>query len=715
MPQIETGVNQVMQDSTGSAPEVSDGLKVDNRTINSVNQAYSVCETLVSDWKKGILNSARITAKLNGERPYNQKKLENAGKGWKTNISTGFLATECAKVAPRLYMPIKTAKYLTASSLPSGWPDGEIKTEKFRQEITEVVRSWPKFNFYIRGLAREVGYFGFAFNAWFDEYEWRPTLLRMDKGFVPQGTEVMDTEPGFFLAKYDYKPSELLEILKNATENGRTEWKKKATVTAINAAIPKPTDSSYPEARTYEDLVRQSVWQYTYTKGVKTIETWHLFAKEASGKVSHYIILAGGSGVASPAQTGFMAEDKDDSRLLYEKLDKYESMADCMSTIVFDYGDGTVHGSWGAGQILYDLSHQVEKIRCDSIDNMRMNNKIKAQVPEAKNVNDVKLTVNDSMVIVSGAQFAGNMAAMPTDVASYEELDMKLTKIAQEKIGAFVPPIPLQPSDIKAAQINAALMKERELQEALLENWLIQFAVVMKTITRRLCNPDSPDSTAQELKKKLLNFLTTEEIDMLASRFPVQSVADFTEYAAQKRGAFAQSVMNNPLFKQAAAARLMAEGVGDAKFVEQIVKPEGDQSDEIAATHAQLLESGAMASTGQAVPVLANDNDWMHMQVLKPQLSALLQGDIPIAIAQIGLQHYAAHYAQGVAKKTIPKDQINAEKSFIASAEKLIAEKQKQEQIKKAAAQAEAQATAQANIMVHGNPSGLTPPAPPSA
>ena len=144
----------------GSIPQVTDALEVTNRTVNSVDEAVKVCETMMTDWKKGITTSARITAKLNGERPYNQSKLKQAGKDWKANVSTGFLSSECSKILPRFYMPIKTAKYLTAAELPAGYVDGEKKAHYFRQVITEAVRSWPKFNFFIRGLAREVAVFG---------------------------------------------------------------------------------------------------------------------------------------------------------------------------------------------------------------------------------------------------------------------------------------------------------------------------------------------------------------------------------------------------------------------------------------------------------------------------------------------------------------------------------------------------------------------------
>lgn len=687
--------NNVLNDSTGNTPKVSDGLAIENRTITDVNQAFSICETLVSDWKKGILNAARITSKLNGERPYNQGKLEKAAKGWKTNISTGFLATECAKVTPRLFMPIKTAKYLTAAELPAGYPNGEEKTQHFRQTITDTIRSWPKFNFYIRGLAREVGTFGFGFNSWFDEYDWRPTLLRMDKGFVPQGTEVLE-EPQFFMAKYDYKPAELMELLKSSVDAGRTEWNKDNVVQALNAAYPPPVDSTYPEARSYQDLIRQATWGYMYTKGVKVIRTWHLFAKETNGRVSHYIMVADSGGTSSNASGNPSAK----ASLLYENLDQFATMSDVVNTMVFEYGDGTIHGAWGVGQLLYDLAAMVEKIRCDSMDNMRLTNKIKANVPDAKNVNDVKLVINDQMVIVSGAQFSANTAGLTSEIEGYEQLDAKLTAIAQQKIGAFVPPIPLQPSDIKAAQINAAMSKEKELQEAMLENWLIQWAMVVKTIQRRLCDPRSPDSVAKATIVTLLKKLTTDEIEQLSGQFPVKSVMDFTEYKAQQRAAFATTLVNNPLFKQSSVARVMAEGAGDERFVDSLVIPDGDQTDQLTAQRQQQLENAAM-SIGQTVPVLPADADWIHMQTLKPTLNGMLTSPQPnIALAQIGLQHYAGHYSQGVNKKVIPPDEINNEKSWIASAEKTIGALQERQQVQQQVQQASQQADAVAQHLV---------------
>lgn len=696
-----TSENQVLPDSVGSAPDVKKNLEVSNRTINSIDQAYSICDTMVADWKKGILYAARITAKINGERPYIQKRLKDAGKDHKSNVSTGFLATECARVVPRFYMPIKTAKYLTAASLPTNWPQAMAKSEFFRQEITETIRSWPKFNFYVRGLAREVGIFGHAHNVFFDKYDWRPNLMRVDKGFVPQGTEIME-EPAFFMAKYSYQPHELLGLLKESEESERKEWKLDNVIQAIKNAVPIPVNATYPNARIYEELVRQATWSYMYQKGERTIQTFHLFAKEATGKVSHYVLLA--SDDAAPSTPAEGEDNFSNARLLYESLDKYDSMTDAVNTMVFDFGDGTVHGVWGAGQILYDLAVQVEKIRNDAMDNMRMSNKMKLYTQDGKNINDVKLNVNDQWMLVSGAQFAGNTAGITTDMTGYQLLDEKLSQLAQQKIGAFVPPIPLQPSDVKAAQVNAAMMKERELQEALLENWLIQFAVLIRSMTRRLCDTDSPDPVARALQDRLLKKLTKEEVNMLANEFPVQSVMDFTEYKAQQRAMFAASVQKNPLFKQDVVARTMASGVGDSRFVEEIVVPEGDNSAQLAAQRQQLMENAALA-LGQEVPVLPQDSDWIHMQTLKPGITTGLQSG-NAQLAEIGLRHYAAHYAQGVDKKELPEEAINPEKAWIAAIEKQIGALKQRQQIQQAMATAKQHAQATAEQIVQQEQTG---------
>ena len=90
------------------------------------------------------------------------------------------------------------------------------------------------------------------------------------------------------------------------------------------------------------------------------------------------------------------------------------------------------------------------------------------------------------------------------------------------------------------------------------------------------------------------------------------------------------------------------------------------------------------------------------MQTLQPTISQLLTSAQPnSALIEIALRHYAGHWEAGVGKKTIPKDQINETKSWIASAERTLGVIKQSEMIKQQAqalgaapaAQAQEQAT----------------------
>jgi hypothetical protein len=166
--------------------------------------------------------------------------------------------------------------------------------------------------------------------------------------------------------------------------------------------------------------------------------------------------------------------------------------------------------------------------------------------------------------------------------------------------------------------------------------------------------------------------LNSEEIEILVNQTGAKTVSDFTEYKAQQRAMFARSVLNNPLYRQGVVARIMAEGSGDERFVNELLVPEGDQSETTEAQRQQILENSSLA-LGEAVPVVPKDNDWVHMQTMMPKLQELLMNhQAPPQMLQLGLQHYAAHYSQGVAKKGIPEPEINNQKQFLAQAEKIL-------------------------------------------
>lgn len=685
-PQISTDAFVANSSNYGNAPEVNeDSLKASNRVVTSVEQAIALTDTDVLDARKLVIAARRVTAKKQGSPPYNPATLKAQSKNWKRNISTRFLQKELNRAAPRFYMPVLSASTMTAAELPAGWPKGLEKTQFFRDTMTRAFRGWRKNDMFWRGLAAEVCDYGFTFAAWTDPFEWRPHLCRMDRGFVPRGTEVMDDKLARFTLKWDYRPDELLKIVRNAIAAGSEHWKKDAVANAVDAATLPSMPQDMTQLRKWEELIREQSWDYNYSRSQRMIETRHLYVLEFSGKVSHYILWPDGAG---------------ENKLLFEHLDEYEQTDHAVIPIVFGYGDGTIHGSWGVAQLIFDLAAQVERVRCDSIDNLLNSNKARLQVPNAKDAATAQLVINDTMIIATGAQFAQNVGGISGEPKGYMILDDKMTQWAQEIVGSYLPPIPSQGSKAATDIVDQARQREAAIQQDALEAWLKQVALVVAEMTRRMLNPDTDDEYAIGVRKKLLGdnaswigsmfnkvgemlrtkikalekiippspiALTEEEIEILINQPAVQSVTDFTEWAASQRAAFAASVQNNPLFNQAAVARYMAQGVPNAgsAFVDSIVVPKGDTTSTTAQQRQQLMESATMLITQQPVPVVSTDAHVIHWDTLVGPLEQAIMGGL-IAPATAALQHLAAHYAAGVGFKIWPPDRINADKATLA-------------------------------------------------
>lgn len=687
--------SQNIDSAFGNSPEVGeDSLKAKNRVVTSVNQAIELAEGDVQDARQMIKTAKRITAKKQGAPPYNQATLKAQGKDHRRNISTRFLQKELNRATPRLFMPILSASTMTAAELPAGWPKAQEKNKFFQDTVTAAWRGWRKNDMFWRGMAQEVVDFGFGFAAWTDKYEWRPHLCRMDRGFVPRGTEIMDDKIARFTLKWDYRPDELLKLAREAVDSGSDNWQKDAVAAAVDAATLTTMPADMSRLRKWEELIREQVPDFNYTRSQKMIETRHFFVLEYTGKVSHYILWPAG---------------KDKFRLLFEDLDAYEGSDSVVIPLTFGYGDGTIHGSWGAGHLLYDLAAQVEKIRCDSMDNLLNSNKARLQVSNAKDAASAQLVVNDTMIIATGATFAQNVGGITGNPEGYMILDDRMTRWAQEIVGSYLPPLPKQGSAAATEIANQAIQNEQQIQKDVLENWLKQVALVIAQGTKRMLDSDSDDEYAQGVRKKLLGdnvgwlkglwnklkrsiailekitppapiALTEDELAILINQPAVKSITDFTEFAASQRGAFAASVQKSPLFNQAAVARYMAAGVqsAGAGFADSICIPEGDTSGITAAQRQQEQESTSMLVSGKALAVIPTDEHWIHWQVLEPQVEqAITAGMIQPAIA--GLKHLAAHQASGVAQKTWPPDQINSSKATLGRLQRAIEAKQQEQ------------------------------------
>ena len=183
------------------------------RSIKNGEQAFSVASALEVANQTRNNKNAVIYRKYNGDPPYNQKALTDAGEGWRSNASFGFLSGIVSRVVPAPVAIIDSARYLTNASLKGKGEDNVKKNEAFRAKVTKAIRQWEGWKSFNYALAQENCLMGGALVAWLDDYSPWPRFFQLDQAFVPDGTLQHARSVQLFVARQEWLIHEAVEFI----------------------------------------------------------------------------------------------------------------------------------------------------------------------------------------------------------------------------------------------------------------------------------------------------------------------------------------------------------------------------------------------------------------------------------------------------------------------------------------------------------------------
>jgi len=677
-----------------ASPHLSNQVKPRNRSIIDTAQAKSIITTLEIANKERNLKNARIMAKYNSERPYSQTQLEAEGLSWKANMTTKPLPMLIDKVAPRFVEAIEGVKYLTNSSLPDDEPGAAIKTEAFRREVTSTCRARPGWRSLLSELGQENALFGYAALAQLDEFHWFPKFFRQDKFFIPTGTRQLPNFAQVVALREEVLIHELAMIISDKETASDRGWDIPKTVAAINSAMPenRRSDQKNPE-RAYEDMIRESVVGTSYEAGARAVCLWHFFATEITGKISHYVF------------------DSHDFVELFVSHDQYDSMADAVSFFSFQQGNGTMHGSKGIGREIYAMAGILDRARNEVVDRLNLSGKIIIQGDE-KQLQRFKMSIVGNAILI-GAGFTVVEKKLDAEVKPFLELDAFLTGLLDQMAGATTPKV-FEGERVTKAQVDLFAAREEQSRDTIIGRFLNQFADMMTTLQKRLCDPDTSEDDAKEMQKRLLKVMTREELSRLAKKPVAETVKDYTDLERQQIVIAATEAAGNPLYNQKELQMRKVSAQVNEEFAKAVLLPDEDPTVLAEQTRLQQLELLIIAGQGAEVPVSPRDNHIVHLQVLMPSMDGAAQAAStdPHAVDTLAalLKHAEAHLQAAEAAGT-PKQPLAPAKEIITKLRGAMAELIQLAEQQKQAAQLSAQST-QASEAVGAGQISTEPPSP---
>jgi hypothetical protein len=683
------------------------------RAITSEEQGYSVIQRLKQDswWRNE--KQAAIMRKFNDEPPYDQAKLNAAKQDWRRNASTGFMSSMVKRILPPYNQIIDQAQYLTTARFPGEEtqdPEMQQKQLDFRYEITRTIRSWSGWQAFKSQIILENLLFGFTGAGWTDEITWEPRFLRQDEAYFPEGCGQEARLVPLWCLDQNFQIHEMAEYLVDPEASAAAGWNIDNVVIAINDAKPENRNSGVnSDVRKYQDMIRESSLGTSYSTGVKVIKAIHLFVQEVSGKVSHYIY------------------DDRTKQQLFVRLDRFDSMEQNLALMAIEVGNGKLHGSKGAGRILYNTHVSVDQTRNLIVDNLMLSGLLVLKQGEGAKPQQALTVVHPVAILGKGWDVVPTGFQIDTD--AFLAIDNQQTQIAEVQIGAFMPGQIQDTSGEKrtASEVNYVASIEQELRQGNLARFYAQFQLVVWECQKRICSIDNI-AKAQAIYKKetanvimrftqgMFNFLKNLN-EAIPQQFEISQADPINESAIQcclalfRKGLSAKDIYvlgqapsfdltqdtaadltqaltevkatyaNNPSIDQGKLDRLLLSSKLGERLADDIIIPQEDNTLTAEATRLQLMEL-TLLLTGEPVPVSPRDFDTVHLQVIQQKAQLLMQNPASVVPASIPLlqnlfAHAEAHFQQALSKvggKMNPGLQPFAEmldmaKKFLAAAQ----------------------------------------------
>lgn len=645
--QENIGDNSGAASSTGTVNSpgleaVGGKYRAKRRAVANAFQAANIVRRLEFDNRERNLKNARIMAKYNAERPYNTNKLRSEGLAWKANFSTKPLASLIDKAAPRLSTAIEALKYFTSSKLPSNVPNAADKTEVFRREVTETIRSHPEWRPFISEVSQEDTMFGYTGVAWMNEWDWMPKHFRQDSFFVPTGTKQYPDNAQLVVLKEIYLPHQLFENIENQEAAETAGWKIENCVMAINDAMPEQARvRDLDWARIYQDLIRENSVAYSYYTGARVIVAYTVFAREHDGKVTHWRI------------------DGRTYKPLFYREDAYETMRDAVAFYAYQLGNGTMHGSKGIGREIYNLASVLDRSRNEIVDRLHLSGKVIVTGPE-RDLQRFRMSVLGGVIYIP-SNVNVETQRIDGNVEPFIALDQYIQSL-MDQLAGNVSPQHLRGERVTKAQVDLFAAREEEKKDSVMARFLIQFSDMVSQIQKRMCNREVTCELAKAMQKRMLDAgLSREEIEQLAAQPSATVVKDYTDLERQIVAMVAAENTGNPLYNQRELQnrKLIAQLGSD--FARAVLLPENDPTVVVEQVRLQQMEIMLMEQSGYPVEVSPRDNHEVHLEYcrevyennFKPLLAENPQELLPVASAVVkhALEHVSNAVSLGSAEK----------------------------------------------------------------
>lgn len=468
-------------DDSGRPPETR---------IGDATQAKSIYQRL---WRADLNYRAPKRARLNGlsdgNPPYRQSDLDNAGMSHRCNINFRVSKSYRSNAVGAFYDLFNEAPTYATIRLKAETP--ELISERARvatMHFDWLCRYEPRFDYDEQVSEDEMVWHGRGPLVFEDIFDWRPKALLDRQLLVPDMTK-SDTSywKNEAVIISEYAVDELWDFIRNEKEAAMLGWNvERAKQAIINASPESVKGGMWNRWEWHQQQLKNG--SIDYAGSSNTVSVAHVFCKEfakkgeASGKITHVMVVRDGT-------------DKTPDKFLFQKIGRFDSWSQCIHPMYYDRGSGGFHhSSTGLGTEMYSAMELQNRMLC-SLADRAMLPKLMLKPTTSTAADGMSLTQNgDHLILTEG------MDVVQTPLAGIMEEEMmfnrELTNLVSSNLSQYrtnaTEPVKGNPETATGRRLDAS--QQAALQKTQMNRYYMQRDGVYSEMYRRAINTTSKTS-----------------------------------------------------------------------------------------------------------------------------------------------------------------------------------------------------------------------------
>ena len=330
--------------------------------LKDSKSAYEIYERLRQADEPSAINRARVQSMFDGSPPYDDVALRNAGQAFRCNLNFGNAEAYLESAMSAYIDLIHSVERLVSVETTVGELEQRQQWNAvISEEITRVVREWPKFNHAYLNLCNHFVAHGVGISYFDDDIDWRWQSTGIGDILIPRQTPASESDIEVACARRPISVNHLYQKIQDEESATAIGW----NVAEVKRAISKACSISSDDSRNWEKLAADLKNNDLYS-GAKSalVRMIHLWVQEFDGSVSHYAVL----------------EDDSNKDFLLKAPNRYPEMGKAFTFFPYGIGtNGTYHSIRGLGYKIFPHVQTANRLRSQMIDSAMLSSSVMLQ------------------------------------------------------------------------------------------------------------------------------------------------------------------------------------------------------------------------------------------------------------------------------------------------------------------------------------------------